>query len=153
MSKSVHNLIPKGMSGRPEYYSGRGATITDLDSDKLFNSYQKIKENVGVEASKNFIEMVKNLKVASATSFLNAFYELASNDWKFNKNPELDKDEIPTKDLDCYIIGTIEKATKRKNSDMTLSIVQPFLNRFGEKHCTFNTASEKDIYLSFYGRY
>lgn len=29
----------KGMSGRPEYYSGRGATMSDLDGDKLYAIY------------------------------------------------------------------------------------------------------------------
>ena len=31
-----------GMYDRPEYYSGRGATTSDLDGDKLYAIYQKI---------------------------------------------------------------------------------------------------------------
>lgn len=33
-----------GMSGRPEFYSGRRAMTCDLDGDKLFGIYNKIQE-------------------------------------------------------------------------------------------------------------
>ena len=36
-----------GMSTRPEYYSGRGATTTDLNSDQLKLIYNAIEKNEG----------------------------------------------------------------------------------------------------------
>lgn len=70
-----------GMSGRPEFYSGRGATMSDLDGDRLYAIYQKIAQELGTRQADAFVTMVKKLKTLSATNFLNALYALELNDW------------------------------------------------------------------------
>lgn len=74
-----------GMSDEPEYYSGRGATTSDLDGDILYNIYIQIKEKLGTNQANEFVTMVENLKELSATNFLNALYFLERNNWKYKQ--------------------------------------------------------------------
>lgn len=78
-------LSMEDMSARPEYYSGRGATISDLDSRKLGRIYQFVKKEHGEDAGQNFVQMVANIPVLSATDFLLTFYRLDSNNWKYDQ--------------------------------------------------------------------
>lgn len=73
-----------GMSDRPEYYSGRGATTSDLNGDMLYAIYQKITQELGANQANAFVTMVKKLKTLSATNFLNALYTLERYDWSEN---------------------------------------------------------------------
>lgn len=73
-----------GMSDRPEYYSGRGATTSDLDGDKLYAIYQKITKELGTKQADAFVTMVKKLKTLSATNFLNSLYTLERCEWAEN---------------------------------------------------------------------
>lgn len=82
MAISAREIVRSvGMSDRPEYYSGRGATISDLDGDKLYAIYQKIKQELGTNHADNFVTMVQRLKTLSATNFLNSLYILERYDW------------------------------------------------------------------------
>jgi hypothetical protein len=74
-----------GMSGRPEYFSGRGAITSDLNYDILQKIYKKIEENLGKGASKNFVRMVRDIPKLSATDFLCTLYMLEGNNWKWDK--------------------------------------------------------------------
>lgn len=73
-----------GMCERPEYYLGRGARTSDLDGNKLYSIYQKITQEIGEKQAKTFVNMIKEMKMLSATNFLNAFYELEQNNWELN---------------------------------------------------------------------
>jgi hypothetical protein len=73
----------KSMSARPEFYSGRGATISDLNGQHLQTIYDGIKANHGDDAAKNFVVMVADIPVLSATDFLLALYRLEALDWKW----------------------------------------------------------------------
>lgn len=73
-----------GMSDRPEYYSGRGATTSDLDGDKLYAIYQKITKELGTKQADAFVTMVKKLRTLSATNFLNSLYDLERCEWVEN---------------------------------------------------------------------
>ncbi len=70
---------------RPEYYSGRGATTSDLDGTKLEGIYQGIKSKFGEKAAESYVKMVDGMKVMSATAFLNELYSLSYSDWKYKK--------------------------------------------------------------------
>lgn len=59
---------------RPEYFSGRGATLSDLNSDILSGLHKGILKEIGEEAANNFILFVANFDCLSATAFLNEFY-------------------------------------------------------------------------------
>lgn len=74
-----------GMSSRPEYYSGRGATASDLNGDKLEQIYSFIKNEYGKEAAQNYVQMVADIPVLSATDFLLSLYRLEGYDWKWDK--------------------------------------------------------------------
>jgi len=73
------------MSTRPEYYSGRGAALSDLNSEILQKIYVGIEKQYGVKAAKNYVRMVDDIKVLSATTFLEELYQLFYNDWKYVK--------------------------------------------------------------------
>lgn len=76
----------KNMSARPEFYSGRGAIGSDLDSRRLETVYQLVKREHGEDAAQNFAQMVADIPVLSATDFLLTFYKLDSHGWKWDKS-------------------------------------------------------------------
>lgn len=78
-------VMEAGMSARPEYYSGRGATTSDLNDKILEKTYQIVKENQGEKVAKQFVEMVADIPKLSATDFLLSLYRLEGNNWKWNK--------------------------------------------------------------------
>lgn len=117
-----------GMSTRPEYYSGRGATTSDLDSEILFKIYEAIRLNVGDEAAKNFALMVKSIKVLSATDFLLSLQKLDSNDFVFTDVVD-NKGIYATDEVTAFF--TVMSVVSGKNTDYTKSIRGPFLRRIG----------------------
>jgi len=83
----IKEIITKsGMSSRPGVHSGRGATISDLNSEILEKFYKNIKYEYGKFASEQFLEMVSEIPVMSATDFLLNLYKLESNNWKWKKS-------------------------------------------------------------------
>ena len=84
--ETLFNIIRNNrMSTRPEYYSGRGATISDLTGEILTGIHEGIEKEYGKDAAKNFVDMVADIKVLSATTFLQELYNLFHNDWKYTK--------------------------------------------------------------------
>src|SRR3989338_9163592 len=75
-----------GMSKRPEFYSGRGTILADLNSNILEKIYQEINEIHGEKVSKQFVKIVKEIPGLSATDFLLSLYKLESNNWKWKKD-------------------------------------------------------------------
>ena len=73
------------MSNRPEYYSGRGAILSDLNDQILERAYKVVKREHGEEAAKQYAQMVADIPKLSATDFLLTFYRLEGNDWKWDK--------------------------------------------------------------------
>ena len=85
MTKDIRTIVHEsGMSDRPGYYSGRGATLTDLNGDTLEKFYQNIEKSIGEEAAQNFVQMVANIPKLSATDFLLTLYNLERNNWKWD---------------------------------------------------------------------
>ena len=134
---TAKQCLPNSMSERPGYTSGRGATISDLDSKKLSFIYDRIRNNISKEASNNFIDMVQDLRVASCTGFLNALYSLEYSDWKYTKNSDRDVSDIHVEN-EGEGIGTILAKISGSNRDETLQIVGDFLRTFGKHHITLN---------------
>ena len=82
---SGEEIIRKaGVCPRPEVYSGRGAVLSDLNSQHLEKIYDLILKNHGENAADNFIDMVEGIKVLSATDFLVTLYSLESCGWKYD---------------------------------------------------------------------
>ena len=126
------------MSTRPEYYSGRGAITCDLNGKMLEGIYQGIKKEYGVNAAKNFVKMINNIKVLSATTFLQELYNLFYNKWKYINKKEhaagvaVGKDENGDYDLIGGMFGMME-AMMGSGRDETQSIKTGFLIRHGIK--------------------
>ena len=145
------NYLPNSMSSRPGYTSGRGATTTDLDSKKLSFIYDKIRENESIDAADNFVQMVKNLQIASCTEFLVSLYKLEDRGWKY------DDSFFGKSSNDVYVenegeaIGTIFSAFGGGiRHDDTLSIVSKFLRQHNESHITMGNSNSRDHYGCFY---
>lgn len=84
MAISAREIVRSvGMSDKPEYYSGRGARISDLPAKKLVLIYNIIKERIGAKQAETFVTMIKSLKTLSATNFLNSLYLLEANNWVY----------------------------------------------------------------------
>ena len=89
--EELENILRSNrMSTRPEFYSGRGATLTDLDGQILEGIYQGINLEFGEKAAKGFVSMVSGIKVISATCFLQELYKLFYSNWEYSS----DKDEL-----------------------------------------------------------
>jgi hypothetical protein len=88
MEKLKEILRNANMSTRPEYYSGRGAITCDLNGTQLEKIYQGILKEFGKRAAQNFVKMVDDIKVLSATTFLEELYMLFQNSWKYTKKPK-----------------------------------------------------------------
>lgn len=74
-----------GMSGRPEFYSGRGVRTGDLNGTKLKRIYAQITHYYGADAGEQFVRMIADVPVLSATDFLLSLYRLEASDQKWSK--------------------------------------------------------------------
>jgi len=74
-------VMAAGMSVRPEYYSGRGATTSDLNERILEKVHALITQEHGADAAKNFVQMVDDIPKLSATDFLLNLFRLEGGDW------------------------------------------------------------------------
>lgn len=70
-----------GMAARPEYYSGRGATTSDLNAGILEKVYRGVKEAVGEQAARSFVQMVDDIPKLTATDFLLTLFRLEASSW------------------------------------------------------------------------
>lgn len=121
-------LRESGMSSRPEYYSGRGATTSDLNSDILEKIYTLVKRHHGDDAARNFVQMVHDLPSLPATTFILAFEGLAYNGWKWVKPAEGEEpSNIHPTDLATGFATIAEVMFKGNRPDMTHAIRSGFL--------------------------
>ena len=143
------------MSTRPEYYSGRGATRSDLDSGILEGIYQGIVKRFGKRAGNNYVKMVADIKVLSATTFLQELYQLQYNNWKYrNKEKHGDGISVPKNkdgeyDETSMVSGMlgIFAAMSNNSIDDTGSIRRDFLRSHGVK---LEHRIERDEYGNVY---
>lgn len=130
-----------GMSTRPEYYSGRGATRSDLDSGILGRIYDGVLKEYGKRAANYYVKMVADIKVLSATTFLEELYMLFGNNWKYtNKEKHANGISVPKNedgeyDENSAISGVLGMfaALSSCGIDDTNSIRNGFLHRHGIK--------------------
>lgn len=136
MEKLKEIIRNNNMSTRPEYYSGRGATISDLNEKILFGIHKDLKKEFGESAGNGFVKMVNGIKVLSATAFLNGLYELFYNKWEYNEM-QPDSISIPKDENGEYngLIGmlSVMGALSNGNRDDTIQIKSHFLHRNGIK--------------------
>ena len=136
-----------GMSGRPEYYSGRGAITCDLNSEILEKVYQEIGKTHGKKAANQFTHMVADIPKLSATDFLLALYRLEGRGWKWDKKMlggekgiYIDGPTIDAKRMVC--LATIAEAFCGSGSrDETDYIRRGFLAKHGIKTARYSDKS------------
>jgi len=143
MEKLKEIIRNNQMSTRPEYYSGRGATLSDLNGNILEGIYQSILKEYGKDAAKNFVKMVADIKVLSATTFLEELYMLFGANWKYiNKRKErqasgisIPKNENGEYDENSAMSGMlgIMSAMFSTGRDDTQAIKSFFVSRHGSK--------------------
>lgn len=69
---------------RPSYYSGRGAREGDLPGRALDAVHAALKAEVSVKAAEQFVQMVADIPVLSATDFLLALEGFEAASWKWD---------------------------------------------------------------------
>lgn len=126
-----------GMVSAPGYYSGRGATTSDLNDRKLEAIYQGIQRGHGVDAANQYAQMVADIPKLSATDFLLTLYTLEARDWKWNKRLLGNErgvyvDGRTDREKMAVGLATIGGALFGDNArDETYSIRREFLKRHG----------------------
>lgn len=128
-------LTLSGVDPEPSFYSGRPATLSDLNSKILENIYQGIAENISNEAADNYLQLVDELEYLSATAFLKMIYRLENNEWKFDyRLAQNNSDTSLTSPGTMF--GTmgarLERSHRRTNND-TIDIKREFLRNHGIK--------------------
>jgi len=73
LKKTVERWTSGRLVFRSSMYTGRGPTLTDMDSMILENIYRGILRDVGQVESTNFAKFVANLVDLSASAFIQAF--------------------------------------------------------------------------------
>lgn len=119
-----------GMVGRPEYYSGRGATTADLNKKHLEAIFQGIVKEFGDVAGANFILMVSDIDVLSATQFLNSLYNLFWNNWEWDSKCMGERVAINGRGS---AFGTFASVLRSRDRDDTQAIKSSFLPSHGVK--------------------
>lgn len=118
------------MNNRPDYYSGRGATLTDLTSEHLEGIHSDIQKNHGDEAAEQFIDMVEEIEVLSATAFVQAIQRLEKNQWKWDSRLLNGLSGISYRN-EAGMLGTLMGVISSRGNDQTGQIRNPFLRKMG----------------------
>lgn len=138
----VHEYTKNRMSARPEYYSGRGATLSDLDSKLLEMIYQGILKEIGQNAAKELIKMVEDLDVLSATHFLNSLYALEARSWRWERRQrkagpmdhiDVGSDQDPEARLTIGLCSIGAWGLGGSDRDETDTIRGAFLQKYGSR--------------------
>lgn len=74
------------MVDRPGFYSGRGATRSDLNSRILEGLHSAILKGIGADAASAFVSMVAEMPSLPATDFLLTLARLEGAGWKWSKD-------------------------------------------------------------------
>lgn len=146
---STQEMVEKELhvSARPEYYSGRGATTSDLTGEMLEKLYKAVLRHHGAEAAKSFVQMVFEIDVLSMTYFLNRFAQLQGWGWKLppaKKTERLDHTDVGDHESSrgpaFATMAQLASGSDRRRDD-TLAICGSFLRRHQEEI----TATEDEI--------
>jgi len=120
------------MSARPGYFSGRGATTSDLNYEILTAIAKMIEKHHGKAAKKNFVNMVAGMEKCTATDFLLELFTLENNGWKY-KEQKFNKNGIYPEDIGTAIGTVIEGFAGNTSRDQTPLIRNQFLRENGKK--------------------
>lgn len=134
-----------GMSTRPEFYSGRGATRCDLSGKSLERIHEAILKERGKDASEAFITMVADIPKLSATDFLISLHRLDSNGFRWSKGTASDRNGLYAGNEVEGMFTVLGVLSGMNDVDETAAIRGQFLRDHGRK------LPEKDRRGSCYG--
>jgi len=124
------------MSSRPAAYSGRGATTSDLNYERLKKMYLSFKEHYSIKIATDFVKLVNAIPVLSATALMNALYEWEQNN--FDALPiQLNNGFAIAKNNDggynaLHGIASVMAYAQGRDRDDTLEIKRIFILQFGD---------------------
>ncbi len=129
MPKTARELVShytdRKMSGRPEFYLGRGNCLGDLNSALLEEIYKGVKQEHGAEAAKAFVKMVGDLNPdASASYFLQCLYRLEDRGWKYTPPQKHESIEKNTANILAEVASDALKSGDRSARDKVLGLTQ-----------------------------
>lgn len=110
-AKEIVQMI--GIVDLPWYYSSRGVNFLDLNADRLYSIYLKIRDKIGNNQANAFVTMVQQLKILSVNNFLDCLYTLENNDWNENT---IYKTNLTYTSTDLLLSEDIRKLFLRKIS-------------------------------------
>lgn len=122
-----------GMSARPEFYSGRPATTSDLNSAKLEKLHHDITANVGEKAGEAFIDMVAAIPVLTATDFLVTLVAFEGNDYAWDKSLLSRVRGVYAVDEGTALGTVVSRLGPGRERDDTYSIRAEFLRKHGRE--------------------
>ncbi len=133
----ISSILEESKVGsRASYFSGRGATLSDLNSTKLLAMQDLIKKHHGEDAAKSFVDLVQSMENLNATDFINNCYlfERSGFDWTQKAAPKNGIEVIKNEDGEYdYTHGmlSIAAAMQSNDRDDTEAIKREFLRKNG----------------------
>jgi hypothetical protein len=134
-----------GMSTRPGFYSGRGATTTDLSSEKLEILYKAIQYNVNDKAAQAFAQMVADIPCLTATDFLLSLARLEGRGWIWDAGMLGDEHGVYASGV-AEGWGTVGEALGGRDADHTVIIRSTFLRAHGIRDPRVGKGQKYDAY-------
>jgi len=128
-------ITTSGLSDRPEYYSGRGAMLCDLNSNMLYLIYKKL-ARLDLNKGLNMAKMTLQMETLGATEFLENLYSLAANNYDLEKI-KLSSNNVSfgsARGNSMFAIGLASLASSLSSTrgDATPSIKEAFINMLPE---------------------
>lgn len=146
-------ITTSGLSDRPEFYSGRGTMLSDLNSDMLNLIYKKI-ARLDLNKGLNMAKMTLEMETLGATEFLENLYLLAANNYDLEKI-KLSSDNVSFgnsrgNSMFAIALASLASSLSSTRIDATLSIKECFINKLPEEVIN-NIDLEKINYGNEYG--
>ncbi len=104
------------------------SALSDLNSDMLLNIQSEIKKEFGDRAVESYLSLVQQIKILSATAFINAIKELYWNNWVLSER--INQSGICIEN-EGSAFGTLAAAMFPNNRDDTNAIRSKFLQKNG----------------------
>lgn len=130
--KLIRNIILRsGLNSRPEYYSGRGATMCDLSGKHLISIYKKLLK-LDPNKALNMAKMTLHMPTLGTTEFLESLYNLVENNYIFEEanisTNNLSLGSAREEERESAAIGCITSFLRGSMPDDTVSIKAQFIN-------------------------
>lgn len=124
-------VLTSGLNSRAEYYSGRGAIMSDLNGKHLIAIYQKLARLDRIKAL-NMMKMTLHMPTLGATEFLESLYNLVENNYVFEKTiistNNLSLGSARTEERNSIAIASIATFLCGSKRDETATIKAQFIS-------------------------